>query len=340
MLSICRLTQLVVVALLIVHYNLLSSLCPYLSSNRKKKLLNHIPSLIIKQKIAQRYIFLKEVLTQANKNFGRHNNMSYAAAIAYHAMISLPSLLLVIILAIGGVLDSEYVVQVIMRSLTRLFSREVALAVEDVILTNIVWSNDHLIAAILAGSLVIYSASNMFREMVTAMNNVWDVPHQTLSFFDNVVKWLIVRGRKYIIGLFFALGIIFTTWGVVIFFMLSGYLLELLPDETNLPLFELIFNIVNFIAVPAILTFFCAIAFKALPERELTWRQILPGAILTGVSLSIMETFIGLYVGRSRFPTFYGVAGSTIILLLWIYFSSVVLLFGAEVTRAYIEHES
>ena len=62
-------------------------------------------------------------------------------------------------------------------------------------------------------------------------------------------------------------------------------------------------------------------------------------AILTGISMAIIETFIGLYVGRSRFPTFYGVAGSTIILMLWVYFSSVVLLFGAEVTRAYIEHE-
>ena len=294
----------------------------------------------MKQKIRQRYTFLKDVVMQANKSFGRHNSTSYAAAIAYHAMISLPSLLVLIILAVGGVLDSEYMVEVIMRSLTRLFSREVAQAVEDVILINMVWSNEHLIAGILAGCLAIYSASNMFRELVTAMNNVWDVPHQSLSFLDDVMKWLIVRGRKYIIGLFFALGIIFTTWGVVIFFMLSGYLLELLPEEINLPLFELIFNIVNFVAVPAILTLFCAIAFKTLPERELTWRQVLPGAILTGISLSIIETLIGLYVGRSRLPTFYGVAGSTIILLLWVYFSSAVLLFGAEVTRAYIEHES
>lgn len=91
--------------------------------------------------------------------------------------------------------------------------------------------------------------------------------------------------------------------------------------------------------MPIILSLFCAIAFKALPERELTWRQVWPGAILTGISMAIIETFIGLYVGRSRFPTFYGVAGSTIILMLWVYFSSVVLLFGAEVTRAVIEHE-
>lgn len=293
----------------------------------------------MKLKIAPRVAFLKEVVTQANQNFGRHNNMSYAAAIAYHAIISLPSLLVVIILAVGGVLDSEYVVEVIIISLTRLFSREVAQAVEDVILTNMVWSNEHLMAAIFAGCLAIYSASNVFRELVTAMNNVWDVPHKRLSFNKNIIKWLIVRGRKYLVGLFFALGIILTTWGVVLFFMLSGYLLELLPNQTNPPLFDLIFNIVNLVAVPIVLSLFCAIAFKGLPERDFTWRQVLPGATLTGISMAIIETFIGLYVGRSRLPTFYGVAGSIIILLLWVYFSSVVLLFGAEVTRAYIEHE-
>ena len=287
----------------------------------------------------QRLASLKQIITLANQNFGRHNNTSYAAAIAYHAMISLPSLLLLIILIVGGLLDSALVTDVIMTTLTRIFSREVAQAVEDVILTNIVANDQHLVAAVFAGCLTIYSASNVFRELVTAMNNVWDVPHQNLSVRDGIVKWLVVRGRKYIIGMFFALGIILTTWGVVLFFILSGYLLELWPGSVNLPLFDLIFNLVNLIAVPIILSLFCAIAFKLLPERELTWRQVWPGAILTGISMAIIETFIGLYVGRSRFPTFYGVAGSTIILMLWVYFSSVVLLFGAEVTRAYIEHE-
>ena len=289
--------------------------------------------------MAERIALLKEVVTQANRNFGRHNNMSYAAAIAYHAMISLPSLLFLIIIAAGGVLEPAYVVEVIMISLTRLFSREVAQAVEDVILTNLGWSTERLIATIFAGCLTIYSSSNVFRELVTAMNNVWDVPYEALSFRTNAIRWLIVRTRKYLLGLFFALGIMISTWGVVLFFMLTGYLIKLLPNQAGLvPLFDLIFNVVNLIAVPISLSLFCAITFKALPERELTWQEVWPGAILTGVSLAILQTFIGLYVGRSRLPTFYGVAGSTIILLLWVYFSAVVLLFGAELTRAYIEN--
>ncbi len=88
---------------------------------------------------------------------------------------------------------------------------------------------------------------------------------------------------------------------------------------------------------PAVITLLFAMIFKILPDVELTWRDVWTGAIVTSVLFTLGKSLIGWYLGSSNVASSYGAAASLITILLWIYYSSLILLFGAEFTRAFAE---
>jgi len=111
---------------------------------------------------------------------------------------------------------------------------------------------------------------------------------------------------------------------------LSKRLQEVLPDIT-----VVVFYIINLIISFVVITMLFAVIFKILPDAKIKWKDVMPGAIASAVLFMIGKFGISFYISQSNVGTTYGAAGSLVILLLWVYYSSIILYFGAEFTKAY-----
>ena len=96
---------------------------------------------------------------------------------------------------------------------------------------------------------------------------------------------------------------------------------------------------VNFLFSVAMSTALFAFIFKVLPSKRISWRAVVPGAVLTAVLFVLGKFVIGFYLGRSNIATTYGAAASVITLMLWVYYSAQILLFGAEFVKAYADRK-
>jgi membrane protein len=101
---------------------------------------------------------------------------------------------------------------------------------------------------------------------------------------------------------------------------------------------ELLFQLLTFAISLLVTSTLFAMMFKWLPDIDVGWRDVLPGAIFTALLFEFGRFLIGLYIGKQGLESTYGAAASLVVLLVWVYYSTQLVLFGAEVTRAYAEH--
>jgi membrane protein len=171
-------------------------------------------------------------------------------------------------------------------------------------------------------------ATGAFVEIQDSLNLIWKVPPSSSGI------WAFVRTR--ILSLALVVGIGFLLLVSLIIdagaTAIGAYLQASLAEEIA------ILSVLNstFTFVIAFLLF--AMIFKVLPAVRLAWRDVWTGALVTGLSFTLGKFLIGYYVGRSGLASSYGAAASLITILLWIYYSSLILLYGAEFTKAYAEN--
>jgi membrane protein len=103
----------------------------------------------------------------------------------------------------------------------------------------------------------------------------------------------------------------------------------------NLPVFQFVLEVIHFVVSFAVVTTLFAMIFKALPDVIITWGDVAVGATATALLFTVGELLIGLYLGRSTVGSVYGAAGSLVVILVWVYYSSQILFFGAEFTQVY-----
>lgn len=258
---------------------------------------------------------------------------SYAAAIAYHAIISLAPILLFAIALASRMFGADTAAQQVVSTMQHFAGTAVASVVAEIIEENALNTRSNVLFSLAAVLITLYSASNVFRQLVIALNAVWEIEPPSIRIQDGIIRWGLVRLRKYFMGLVLTLVIIFSLLASLVVNVLAGYfaafLNELIPGVTELLV------LFNLLALPVILTLFCLVIFKVLPNDDVAWRDVWLGALLTGIVLSIGQGLIGFYASRSRIPDYYGVAGSVVILMLWAYFSAYILLLGAEFTHVY-----
>ncbi len=278
--------------------------------------------------------FLDPIRT-ARRRFVRHNDTSYASALAFRATISFPPLLLIVVSLASQFFDTSSIIDLIERSATQYFGSSVGELVSEIITSNTDFGSDQFVVAIVSTILSLYTASYIFRQLEIALNNVWEVKYQELSFLDDPLKWVRVRSRLYVQGITFTIGVLIIFWLSI----LASFTLNI--DESQLGVrtqwwddFQSLLTIVTYFFPLIFWTTICYFSFRYLPIHNLRWRQVLPGALLTGLTLALGQGIISGIVGNSRILSFYGVTSSILLILLWVYYSSNILLFGAEWTRA------
>jgi len=259
--------------------------------------------------------------------FSSHEAMSHAAAIAYFTIFSIAPLLLIVIAIAGLVFGREAAQAAIMGQFSGLMGKGSGDALSSMLQSAGSQSQKSgTIATIIGLVTLLITASGAFGEIQSSLNKIWNAePKAGLT--------RLVRARIASMGLVMTLGFL-----LVVSLAVSAGLAALGHwVEGFFPGAKVLMAVVNFVITLVLLSAVFAAIYKFLPDEQIAWRDVIVGAIATAVLFTIGKSLIGIYIGRMNVAESYGTAGSLIVILLWIYYSTVTFLLGAEFTRAYAE---
>jgi membrane protein len=253
--------------------------------------------------------------------------LSRGAAIAFYTVTSIGPVLLIVVAIAGLAFSQDAARGAIVSQLSGLMGQESA-----ELLQNVIRSASGKPSGIFASALgiitLLVTASGVFGEMQSTLNAIWkaDPKGGTLS--------RLLRARAASLGLVAALGFLLLV-SLVISAALSA-----LSEYVNayLPFGYFILQAVNFLISFALISVLFAAIYKVLPDKDLEWRDVVVGAVVTAFLFNIGKFLIGLYIGSSAVASSYGAAGALIVALLWIYYSTQIFLLGAEFTKVYAHH--
>jgi membrane protein len=272
--------------------------------------------------LAELWRLLKEALA----GWWNDRAMSMGAAIAFYTVFSLAPMLLAAIAVAGLVFGREAAQGSIVGELGALLGESAAEALEAMIASAGDVGSGVLGTALGVGTFLLL-VTGAIVELQDDLNIIWKVERRPSSGFSEFVR---VRLLSFVLVL--GIGFLLLV-SLVIDAGLSALGAYVERAFSEIRILQILNQVVAF-CVAAILF---AMIFKILPDVELTWRDVAAGALVTAALFTAGKFLIGIYLGRSAIASAYGAAGSIITLLLWIYYSSLILLFGAEFTKVFAE---
>ncbi|MCP4422053.1 MAG: YihY/virulence factor BrkB family protein [Chloroflexi bacterium] len=266
-----------------------------------------------------------DLLKESGKGWVRDNASLLAAALAYHTIFALAPLLVIAVAVAGSVFGEAAVQGQIVAQIEDAVGREAAVVIQNLV-TSANESGATLIATVLSSVLLLLGASGLFSKLQKTLNIIWGLaPAPEQGILNVLKKRSLAFGMVLIVGLL----LLFSQVTTAIITAVSNSMTDWLPKVgTLLPQ-------LNFLASLFILTILFALLFKVLPDAELTWNDVLLGAAVTTLLFMLGRYLIGLYLARGSATSTYGAAGSLVLILLWVYYSAQIFLFGAEFTQVY-----
>jgi membrane protein len=262
----------------------------------------------------------------AFKGFSDDKVTKLSASLSYYTVFSLAPLLIVIIFLAGIILGNEAAHGTVFSQLNGLIGVEAAAQIQEVI-KNASLSGKSGTALIIGIVTLLIGSTTVFGEIQDSMNGIWGLkPKPKLGIMKILQTRLLSFGMIGTLGFFLLVSLAATT----VVEGIGGRLKDTLPNVT-----VIVFYIINLLLNLLVTTLLFGIIFKVLPDAKIKWKDIWPGAIATSLLFLVGKFAISFYVSKSDIGSTFGAAGSLVILLVWIYYSSIILYFGAEFTKAY-----
>ncbi|MVT06820.1 YihY/virulence factor BrkB family protein [Chitinophaga tropicalis] len=252
-----------------------------------------------------------------------------SAALSYYTVFSIAPMLIVIITLCDIFLGKEAIEGSIYGQINSLVGNQAALQIQQMI-RNASLSGDFTWATIVGVVTLVIGATSVFGEIQDSINFIWQLKAKPKN---GLLKILINRALSFsmVISLGFILMVSLILNGIIELF--SKQLAHLFPEVTMVLIY-----VVNLALTFFIITLLFAIIFKVLPDAKVRWKHVFTGAMATSVLFMVGKFAIGLYLGSSKVGSAYGAAGSIVIILLWVYYSAIILYFGAEFTQVYVQY--
>jgi membrane protein len=272
-------------------------------------------------------VYLIRLIGRAFVAFWNDNGPRMGASLAYYTLFALAPILLIAIAVAGVVFGPDAVRGEVVAQIDDLVGTQGAEAVQA-LLQGAARDHNTTLATTVGIVTLVLAATGAFLELQASFNTIW---RATPTPRSRVKDFLLDRARSF--GLVVAIGfLLLVSLAVTAALAAFGsWLTRIAPGA------PLVMAVLNWVVSFAVITGLFALLFKFLPEVPMAWRDALAGAAVTGVLFTIGKQLIGLYLGRSATASAYGAAGSVILLLLWVYYSSQIVLLGAEFTRLYGE---
>lgn len=249
-----------------------------------------------------------------------------SAIIAYYAIFSIPGLLVLVIAIAGYFFGTETVNQNLMKQISETIGSQTALQVQEVLLKSTTEKSTTW-GSIVGITVLLVGATGVFVELQKTLNLIWNVKVKPQNGI-----WLIVKARLFSFGLILAIAFLLTISLVIstALVAINNYI-----AFQSSQIMMLLYGILNFIISLAVISSLFAMIFKILPDAKIKWKHVWLGSLVTGLLFTIGKMGLAYYFGKAQPASIYGAAGSVILLLLWVSYSSMILFFGAEFTAAY-----
>ena len=261
-------------------------------------------------------------------DFFNNNVLKLSASLAFSTIFSLPGLLIIIIWISNLFYRREVVEGSLYGQIAKFVGKDAAASIQNTMQNSLFSGNSHFATIIGLVSLII-GATSVFGEIQDSINLLWKLkakPKKGRGWFRLIINRLL--SFSMIVSLGFILLVSLIINGAMD--ILINHLLKNFPNIT-----VIIAYVVNLILTYLITAFIFGLIFKVLPDARIQWKHVRVGAFTTALFFMLGKFLISYYLGHSTMSTAYGAAGSVIIILLWVYYSSAILYFGASFTREY-----
>lgn len=259
------------------------------------------------------------LLVRAGHKWSRDRATRMAAALSFYAALSLAPLLIFAVSLAGLFFSTEFAQDELLK-LVEQFLGEAGAALIEPLLTQVVDPTAGTIAAVIGLIALLFGATSLFRQLQDSMNTIWRVPEEKqFGLISQLFKWAFSLLMVLVVGLLFVLMVVTETITETILELLSGFAPRLASvfDSADWAFFLF----VSFIIF--------AITFRFVPRARVAWRDVWLATLVTSVLFFVGQALIGFYLATFGGSSLYGLAGSLVVVLIWVYYTAQILLFGA-----------
>lgn len=270
-------------------------------------------------------------LKQSGSDIGTYNVTKLSAALAYYTVFSLAPMLIVLISVVSFFYGKEATQGEVYGQIKSIVGADAAASIQEII-GKAALSPSFTFASVVGVIALLFSATGVFAEIQSSINLIWNLKIKPKK--GGILKMLKIRLISF--SLIISLGFIALVSLLINYVVdaLSTRLVHIFAGETGTLIFGYIINVA--ITLLAISVLF-SIIFKFLPDAEIKWRDVRVGAVTTAILFMIGKFVISIYLSKSSPGSAFGAAGSVIIVLVWVYYSSIILYFGAAFTKNYAQ---
>jgi membrane protein len=251
---------------------------------------------------------------------------SMGAALSYYTLFSIAPLFLIVIAVAGWFLGDDAARGELTAALRGLMGKEGAQAVEEMV-ANASEPREGIIATVVGVFVLLVGATTVFGELQNSLDRIWRAPAREAGGV-----WKLLRSRLLSLGMI--LGIAF----LLMVSLVLDTVLQSLGKMWGTEGWQVLAQMVNFVAGFALTTTVFALIYKLMPRAKIEWHDVWVGAAVTAILFTVGKFLISLYIGRSAVASSFGAAGSLAVVMIWVYYSAQIFLLGAEFTWVY-SHE-
>lgn len=280
------------------------------------------------RRVRDEILFWYRVVRDSIKLWLQCNAFSYAGSLAFYTLFSLAPVVIIAVTLIGLVFGEEAARGEIFNQLQDIMGAGAAQAIENAVLQSRP-AESGLMPTLLGFGALFVGATTVFAQMQFSLNVIWGVTAKPgyngilLYIKNRVLSLTVVLAIGFILLVSLSIGVAVTA--------------ALKAAESLIPAIATILGGLEVVISLALVTALFATIFKVLPDLVLNWRDVLIGAIVTAVLFSVGRFGIALYLAHTATASTYGAAGSVVLILLWVYYSSLLLLYGAAFTKVHFE---
>jgi membrane protein len=266
------------------------------------------------------------VAKEALANWSSHKDARQGAALAYYSVFSLGPIIVIAIAVAGLFFGHDAVRSQVTSSLQAMLGETGAKAIEGM-LAGASRPAAGLLATVLGIGALLFAAIGVVVQLKDALNVVWEVEESKQGGLWHFARNYVLSFAAVLALGFLLLVSLLVTAGLA---AAGKFVAPYMPEG--------VLHIVSMAVSFAVVTVLFAMMFKWLPDVSVAWRGVWPGALLTALLFEIGKAAIGFYIGKQGLESTYGAAASIVVVLIWVYYTSQIVLMGAEVTHAYSKH--
>ncbi|KEQ30793.1 YihY/virulence factor BrkB family protein [Pedobacter antarcticus] len=269
---------------------------------------------------------LWKVLSDTISGFSDHKVTKLSGSLAYYTVFSMGPLLILIIAIASIVWRKEAIEGEVYEQLAGYLGKDTALQLQGTIKSAAI-SDKSVLSVIIGGATLLIGATTVFAEIQDSINTIWGLKPKPKR------GWLkMLQNRFLSFSVIVSLGFVLLV-SLAVTSLIDGFSARLERNFSEVSV--VFFYILNQLITLSVVTVIFGVIFKVLPDADIKWKDVFSGALVTAVLFMIGKFAISIYIGKTDVSGTYGTAGSLVVLLLWTYYSSIILFFGAEFTKAY-----